>query len=39
LPPNQLAAGEHVFPWMFDDFAELRKVKEAAEIVARDAGG
>lgn len=26
--------GEMVFPWMFDDFAELRQVKQAAEIIA-----
>jgi hypothetical protein len=26
--------GEMVFPWMFDDFKELRKVKDAAEAVA-----
>jgi hypothetical protein len=31
-------AGEMVFPWMFDEFAQLRKVKEVAEIVAHDAG-
>jgi pimeloyl-ACP methyl ester carboxylesterase len=29
-----LFTGEMVFPWMFDDFAELRKVKGAAEAVA-----
>lgn len=29
--------GEHVFPWMFEDFAELRKVKGAAELLAADA--
>lgn len=27
--------GEMVFPWMFEDFAELRKVKEAADITAQ----
>lgn len=27
-----------VFPWMFEDFAELRKVREAAELVAADEG-
>jgi len=26
--------GEMVFPWMFDEFKQLRKVKEAAEILA-----
>jgi hypothetical protein len=30
-----VCAGEMVFPWMFDDFVDLRKVKDAAEIVAR----
>lgn len=28
--------GEMVFPWMFDEFKELRRVKEAADIVAND---
>ena len=27
-----------MFPWMFDEFAELRKVREAAHLVAADAG-
>ena len=31
--------GEMVFPWMFDEFAELRKIKEAANLLAADAGG
>lgn len=26
--------GEMVFPWMFDDFAELRKIKQAAHAMA-----
>lgn len=26
--------GEMVFPWMFDDFKELRPLKETAEIIA-----
>lgn len=26
--------GEMVFPWMFDDFAELRKVRETAQALA-----
>jgi len=26
--------GEMVFPWMFDDVAALRPLKEAAEVVA-----
>lgn len=34
-----LPAGEMVFPWMFDEFAELRKIKEAANLLAADAGG
>ncbi|KAI7844714.1 hypothetical protein COHA_001802 [Chlorella ohadii] len=29
--------GEMVFPWMFDEFAELRKIKEAANLLAADA--
>ncbi|KAL0631620.1 hypothetical protein Q9L58_009514 [Maublancomyces gigas] len=29
--------GEMVYPWMFDDYAELRKVKEVATILAHDA--
>lgn len=29
--------GEMVFPWMFEDFAGLRNVKEAAELLAADA--
>lgn len=32
------SAGEMVFPWMFEDFAELQKVREAAELVAADTG-
>lgn len=28
--------GEMVFPWMFDEFKELRRVKEAAELVAKE---
>ena len=26
--------GEMVFPWMFDEIAELRRIKGAAEIIA-----
>ena len=26
--------GEHVYPWMFEDYAELRPLAEAAEILA-----
>ena len=29
------AAGEMVFPWLFEDFAELRKIREAAEVLAK----
>ena len=29
-----LFTGEMVFPWMFDEFAQLRKVKDCAEILA-----
>ena len=28
--------GEMVFPWMFDEFKELRRVKETAELIAAD---
>lgn len=27
--------GEMVFPWMFDDFAELRKVRKTADMIAQ----
>ena len=27
--------GEHIYPWMFDDFAALRPLKGAAEILAQ----
>jgi hypothetical protein len=30
-----LFTGEMVFPFMFDDFASLRPIKEAAELVAQ----
>ena len=30
-------AGEMVFPWMFEEFAALQPVKEAAEILAKKA--
>lgn len=29
-----LFTGEHVFPWMFTDFAELAPLREAAELLA-----
>ena len=28
--------GEMIYPWMFSDYSELRKVSEVAELVARD---
>lgn len=28
--------GEMVFPWMFDEFKELHRIKQAAEIIASD---
>ncbi|GAB4821662.1 hypothetical protein N2152v2_008708 [Parachlorella kessleri] len=27
--------GEMVFPWLFEDFAELRKIREVAEVLAK----
>jgi pimeloyl-ACP methyl ester carboxylesterase len=30
----ELFTGEHVFPWMFEDYAALRPLREAAEILA-----
>jgi pimeloyl-ACP methyl ester carboxylesterase len=29
-----LFTGEHVFPWLFDDYAALRPLKEAADLLA-----
>jgi len=29
-----LLTGEHVFPWMFEDFGELASLREAAELLA-----
>lgn len=29
-----LLTGEHVFPWMFEDFGELAPLREAAELLA-----
>jgi pimeloyl-ACP methyl ester carboxylesterase len=29
-----LLTGEHVFPWMFEDYGSLRPLREAAEILA-----
>jgi len=29
-----LFTGEHVYPWMFDDYSALRPLREAAEILA-----
>jgi len=31
----ELFTGEHVYPWMFEDYAALRPLREAAELVAR----
>jgi len=33
----ELFTGEHVFPWMFDEYAGLRPLREAAEVLAEDA--
>ncbi len=30
----ELFTGEHVFPWMFEDYGELRPLREAAELLA-----
>ena len=30
----ELFTGEHVYPWMFDDYAALRPLREAAELLA-----
>jgi pimeloyl-ACP methyl ester carboxylesterase len=30
----ELFTGEHVFPWMFEDYGELRPLQEAAELLA-----
>ena len=30
----ELFTGEHVFPWMFDDYGALRPLREAADLVA-----
>jgi pimeloyl-ACP methyl ester carboxylesterase len=34
LPEDLVFTGEHIFPWMFDDYAALRPLREAAELVA-----
>ncbi len=34
LPDEQMMTGEHVFPWMFEDFSALRPQREAAEALA-----
>jgi pimeloyl-ACP methyl ester carboxylesterase len=31
---RELLTGEHVFPWLFEDYAELRPLREAADILA-----
>jgi pimeloyl-ACP methyl ester carboxylesterase len=40
LLPDELAAdesftGEHIFPWMFEDYAALRPLREAADLLAQ----
>jgi pimeloyl-ACP methyl ester carboxylesterase len=35
LSDPALFTGEHVYPWMFDDYAALRPLREAAELLAR----
>lgn len=32
--PPELLTGEHVFPWMFEDYGALRPLREAAELLA-----
>jgi pimeloyl-ACP methyl ester carboxylesterase len=39
MPPDfaedvTLLGGEHMFPWMFDDYGELRELKAAADVLA-----
>jgi pimeloyl-ACP methyl ester carboxylesterase len=31
----ELFTGEHVFPWMFEDYGALRPLREAAQVLAR----
>ncbi len=31
----ELFTGEHVYPWMFEDYAALRPLREAAEVLAQ----
>ncbi len=33
----ELFTGEHVYPWMFEDYAALRPLREAAEMLAQHA--
>jgi pimeloyl-ACP methyl ester carboxylesterase len=39
LPPDyeapELLTGEHVYPWMFEDYGALAPLREAAELLAR----
>jgi pimeloyl-ACP methyl ester carboxylesterase len=39
MPPELTEAsaftGEHVYPWMFEDYGSLRPLREAAELLAR----
>ena len=32
---REMLTGEHVFPWMFEDLAALRPLREAAELLAQ----
>lgn len=34
LGAPELFTGEHVYPWMFEDYAALRPLREAAELLA-----
>jgi pimeloyl-ACP methyl ester carboxylesterase len=35
----ELFTGEHVYPWMFEDYGELRPLREAAELLADEEWG
>jgi pimeloyl-ACP methyl ester carboxylesterase len=35
LPEDLVFTGEHIFPWMFEDYAALRPLREAADLVAQ----
>jgi pimeloyl-ACP methyl ester carboxylesterase len=34
LEEGQSFTGEHIFPWMFEDYAALRPLREAADLIA-----